>query len=56
MIDCRLDRSAATEVLGVFGILEFPRVAALVVQQARVVVTLVEVFEDGGKDFRFSVI
>ena len=31
--------------------LELPRVAALVVQEARVVVAFVEVFEDGGEDF-----
>ena len=54
VVDCRLDRSAATEVLRVLGILELPRVAALVVQQAWVVVTLVEVFEDAGKDLGLS--
>ena len=32
--------------------LEFPCVAALVVQEARVVVAFVEVFEDGGEDLR----
>ncbi len=32
MIDCRLDRSAATEVLRVLRIFEFPRVATLIVQ------------------------
>ena len=54
VIDCRLNRSAATEVLGVLGIFELPRVATLVVQQAGVVVTLVEVFEDAGKDLGLS--
>ena len=32
--------------------LELPGVAALVVQEARVVVAFVEVFEDAGEDFR----
>lgn len=40
----------------VLGVFEYPRVTTLVVQQAWVVVSLVEVFEDGGKDFRLSVI
>lgn len=35
---------------GRLGLLELPRVVALVVQEARIVVALVEVFEDGGED------
>ncbi len=56
VIDSRLDRSAATEFLRVLRIFELPRVATLVVQQAWVVVTLVEVFEDAGEDLGLSVI
>lgn len=56
MVDCRLDGSATTEGIRVLGIFEFPRVATLVVQQAWVVVSLVEVFQDTGKDLGFSVI
>ncbi len=56
MIDCRLDRSAATKFLRVLRIFELPRVTTLVVQQAWVVITLVEVFEDAGKDLGLSVI
>ncbi len=36
-------------------VLELPRVSVLVVQQARVVVALVEVLEDGAEDLRFLV-
>jgi len=36
--------------MSVLSILELPRVVALVVKQAWIVVTLVEVFEDTGKD------
>ena len=50
MVDCRLDRSATTVIMSVLSILELPRVVALVVKQAWIVVTLVEVFEDTGKD------
>lgn len=41
-------------VLRGWGVLELPGVEALVVLQARVVVALVEVFEDAGEDFGFS--
>jgi hypothetical protein len=53
-IDCRFAVSATTffQVLGVFQV---PSVSALVVQQARIVVTLVKEFEDAGEYFRFSV-
>lgn len=40
----------------VLGVFEFPRVATLVVQQAWVVVSLVEVFEDTGKNLGFSIV
>lgn len=56
MVDCRLDGSATTEGSMVLGVFEFPRVATLVVQQAWVVVSLVEVFEDTGKDLGFSIV
>lgn len=56
MVDCRLDGSATTEGIRVVEVFEFPRVATLVVQQAWVVVSLVEVFEDTGKDLGFSII
>ena len=46
-IDCRFARSATTIFL-VLSVLQFPSVSALVVQQARIVVTLVEEFEDTG--------
>lgn len=39
----------------VLSVLEYPRVMTLIVQQAWVVVSLVEVFEDGGKNFGLSV-
>ena len=52
--DCRLDGSATTKVLRVMSILELPGIVTLVVQQAWVVVSLVEVFEDAGKDLRHS--
>jgi len=48
-IACSLDGSAATCIFWVWGfhcILEFPRASALVVQQTRVVVTLVEILEN----------
>ena len=35
----------------VFLVLEFPDIAAFVVEEAGVVVAFVEVFEDGGEDF-----
>ena len=38
----------------VLGTLELPRVAPLAVQQAGVVVSLVKVFEDAGKDCGLS--
>jgi hypothetical protein len=50
--DCRLDGSATTKVLRVMSILELPGIVTLAVQQAWVVVSLVEVFEDAGKDLR----
>ena len=40
----------------VLGVFEYPRVTTLVLQQAWVVVSLVEVFEDGGKNFGLSMI
>ena len=46
-IDCRFARSATT-IFWILGVLQFPSVSALVVQQARIVVTLVEEFEDTG--------
>lgn len=49
MMEHRTLDGASTSVV-VLRILEFPRVAAFVVQQARVVVALVEVLEDGGED------
>lgn len=54
MEDCRLDGSATTKVVRVMSILELPGIVTLVVQQAWVVVSLVEVFEDAGKDLRHS--
>jgi hypothetical protein len=45
--DCRFAVSATT-IFKVLGVLQFPSVSALVVQQARIVVTLVEEFEDTG--------
>ena len=56
MINCRLDRSAATEVMWILRIFELPRVATLVVQQAWVVITLVEVFEDAGEGLGLSIV
>lgn len=56
MVNCRLNGSATTESIRVLGGFEFPRVATLVVQQAWVVVSLVKVFEDTGKDLGFSMI
>ena len=55
MINRRLD--ATTTAIGsnsrvVIRVLELPGVAAFVVVEARVVVAFVEVFEDGGEDFR----
>ena len=44
MVDCRL------RVL-LRGDFELPRISALVVEEAGVVVAFVEVFEDGGEDF-----
>ena len=44
-VDCRLDGSATTCIFGVWGahgILEFPRVSALVVHQAGVIVALLQ--------------
>lgn len=55
MVDCRLDGPAATKVIRVLSVFELPRVTTLVVQQAWVVVSLVEIFEDAGKDLGFSV-
>jgi hypothetical protein len=55
MKDCRLHRSTTTKIMMVLSVFEFPRVATLVVQQAWVVVSLVQVFEDGGKDFGLSI-
>lgn len=63
---CGLDGSAAAcVVVGGFGgggrvrrphgVLELPRVAALVVQQAGIVVALIEVLEDGGEGLGFLV-
>jgi len=55
---CSLDISATTSVFGVgcvHGIFEFPRGSTLVVQQAWVVVALVKILEDTGKDLRFLV-
>ena len=56
MIDCRLDDSATTEGIRVLGVFELPKVATLVMQQAWVVVALVEVFEDRGEYLGFSII
>lgn len=56
VVDCRLDGSTAAIVVWVLGVLELPRVATLVVQQAWVIVSLVEVFEDTGKDLGLSVL
>lgn len=55
VVDCRLDGSTAAIVVWVLGVFELPRVATLVMQQAWVVVSLVEVFKDTGKDLRLSV-
>jgi hypothetical protein len=46
-VDCRFVRSATTIFL-VLRVLQFPSVSALVVDQAWIVVTLVEEFEDTG--------
>ena len=54
IVDCRLDGSATTNVVGIRRILELPSIMTLVVKQAWVVVSLVEVFEDTGKDLRQS--
>lgn len=57
-VGCGFYGSATTSVFGVWrfhGILELPRVVALAIEQVRVIVTLVEVLEDGGKDFGFFV-
>lgn len=54
MVYGRFNGSTATKVEVVPGVFEFPRVATLVVQQAWVVVSLVEEFENGRKDFGFS--
>jgi len=57
-IACGFDRSATTSIFWVRGshsIFEFPRVSALAEEQFGVVVTLVEVLEDGGDDFGFFV-
>lgn len=53
-VHCRFARSATTIFLCVLGVFEFPRVLALVVTQARIVVTLVEKFEDTGQCLGFS--
>jgi hypothetical protein len=52
-IDCRLARTTATSFC-VLGVLELPSVTALVMQQVRIVVTLVEKFENAGQYFGFS--
>jgi hypothetical protein len=55
---CGLDGSATTSVFWIWGfhcILELPSASALVMQQAWVVVALVEVFEDTGKNLGFLV-
>ena len=52
--DCGLDGSAATEVEGVVGVFEGEGVVTLVVEQAWVVVSFVEVLEDAGKDLWHS--
>ena len=54
--DGRLDTAATTKFRALHGrTLEVPRVALLVVQEAWVVVSLVEVLEDTGEDCRFFV-
>ena len=49
--DCALDCPTTGSTVFVFSAFELPGVAAFVVQQPRVVVAFVEVFEDGGEDF-----
>jgi hypothetical protein len=49
VVDCRLDGSATTKVEGIVGVFEGEGVVTLVVEQAWVVVFLVEVLEDAGK-------
>jgi hypothetical protein len=48
MINCRL----ASSVLGLFNL---PRVSSLVMNQARIVIPLVKIFEDRREDLRFLV-
>lgn len=53
-IDCRLNRTAATDVVCVLGILKLERGSALVEQQAGVIVAFVEVLENAGENLRVS--
>lgn len=53
-VNCGLDGTAAAKVLQVLGILKLERGTALVEQQAGIVVALIEVFKDAGKDLRVS--
>lgn len=48
MEDRRLDVASATIV--VCCLFELPSVSALVMEKARVVISFIEVFQDGGKD------
>jgi len=50
MMNRRLDDPSRAAVFR--RILQLPGVAAFVMQQARIVVAFVEVFEDGGEDLR----
>lgn len=50
MMNRRLDDPSPAVVFR--SILQFPSVAAFVMQQARIVVAFVEVFEDRGEDLR----
>ena len=56
MIDCGLHVTAATLIWVLdLGVLEFPGIAALVVQQARVVIAFIQVLENAGEYFRLLV-
>lgn len=49
--ESRLTRPAATVVIGFLGILKVPRVSTLTMQQAWVIITLVQKLEDARQDF-----
>lgn len=56
MVDCSLHVTAATLVWVLdLGILEFPGIAALVVQQAGVIIAFIQVLEGAGEYLRLLV-